>query len=94
MKIAAAIFNDKFQDDLRRPCAVKSINMRIKLIIFDLDGTLASSIEGINACMGKALQLFGYRRPSQDKVRATIGLTLEDSIRKLTKWACPESDIP
>ena len=68
--------------------------MRIKLIIFDFDGTLASSIEGINACMGKALQLFGYRRPSQDKVRATIGLTLEDSIRKLTKWACPESDIP
>lgn len=68
--------------------------MRIKLIIFDFDGTLASSIEGITACMGKALHLFGYRRPSGDKVRATIGLTLEDSIRKLTKWACPESDIP
>ena len=68
--------------------------MPVKLIIFDFDGTLASSIEGITACMGKALQLFGYRRPSVDKVRATIGLTLEDSIRKLTKWACPECDIP
>ena len=68
--------------------------MPVKLIIFDFDGTLASSIEGIAACIGKALQLFGYRRPSVDKVRATIGLTLEDSIRKLTKWACPESDIP
>jgi phosphoglycolate phosphatase len=68
--------------------------MRIKLIIFDFDGTLASSIEGITLCIGKALQLFGYRRPSLDKVRATIGLTLEDSIRKLTKWACPECDIP
>src|SRR5713226_8935707 len=70
------------------------MNKRIKLIIFDFDGTLASSLEGITACMGKALQLFGYQRPSADKVRATIGLTLEDSIRKLTKWACPESDIP
>jgi len=68
--------------------------MCIKLIIFDFDGTLASSIEGITVCMGKALHLFGYRRPSGDRVRATIGLTLEDSIRKLTKWACPESDIP
>ena len=68
--------------------------MAVNLIIFDFDGTLASSIEGITACMGKALQHFGYRRPSVDKVRATIGLTLEDSIRKLTKWACPESDIP
>ena len=68
--------------------------MPVKLIIFDFDGTLASSIEGITACMGKALHLFGYRRPSQDKVRATIGLTLEDSIRKLTKWGCPECDIP
>jgi phosphoglycolate phosphatase len=68
--------------------------MLAKLIIFDFDGTLASSLEGISACMGKALQLFGYRRPSVDKLRATIGLTLEDSIRKVTKWACPESDIP
>jgi phosphoglycolate phosphatase len=68
--------------------------MQVKLIIFDFDGTLASSIEGITVCMGEALHRFGYRRPSQDKVRATIGLTLEDSIRKLTKWACPESDIP
>jgi phosphoglycolate phosphatase len=68
--------------------------MPVKLIIFDFDGTLASSIDGITACMGKALHLFGYRRPSVDKVRGTIGLTLEDSIRKLTKWACPESDIP
>src|SRR5689334_12840805 len=68
--------------------------MPVKLIIFDFDGTLASSIEGISACMGKALHLFGYRPPSVGKVRATIGLTLEDSIRKLTKWGCPESDIP
>jgi phosphoglycolate phosphatase len=68
--------------------------MPTRLIIFDFDGTLASSIEGIAACMGKALHLFGYRPPSADKVRATIGLTLEDSIRKLTKWGCPESDIP
>src|ERR1051326_5236209 len=68
--------------------------MPVKLIIFDFDGTLVSSIEGMAACMGKTLQLYGYRRPSVDRVRATIGLTLEDSIRKLTKWACPESDIP
>jgi len=68
--------------------------MRIKLIIFDFDGTLASSLEGITACMGKALHRFGCARPPEDTVRSTIGLTLEDSIRKLTNHACPESDIP
>ena len=68
--------------------------MQITLIIFDFDGTLASSLDGIIACMGEALHGFGYARPSEDAVRSTIGLTLEDSIRKLTNHACPESDIP
>ena len=67
---------------------------RVELIIFDFDGTLAPSLAGITACMGKALQPFGYPRPSEDAVRLTIGLTLEDSIRKLTRNACPECDIP
>jgi len=63
--------------------------MSVKLIIFDFDGTLASSLEGISACMGKALNLFGYRRPSIDKVRATIGLTLEESIRSSRDGPAP-----
>jgi phosphoglycolate phosphatase len=68
--------------------------MPIKLVIFDFDGTLASSIEGITVCMSEALLHFGFTPPSRDEVRSTIGLTLEDSIRKLTNGTCPESDIP
>jgi phosphoglycolate phosphatase len=68
--------------------------MRVDLTIFDFDGTLASSLDGITACMGKAFQLFGYSSPSSNQVRATVGLTLEDSIRALTNGVWPESDIP
>jgi phosphoglycolate phosphatase len=67
--------------------------MPIKLVIFDFDGTLASSIGGITACMGAALGRFGFPPPPADEVRATVGLTLSDSIRRLTKGACPEDDI-
>jgi phosphoglycolate phosphatase len=65
-----------------------------KLTIFDFDGTLVSSIDGITVCMQSALQQFGYRAPSRDDLRATVGKTLEDSIRILTEFRCPESDMP
>jgi len=75
-------------------CVMSKSSVTIKLVIFDFDGTLASSLEGITACMGHTFQRFGYPAPSADEVKATVGLTLEDSIRKLTRFACPESAIP
>ena len=57
---------------------------RFDLVIFDFDGTLASSAEGICACMGQAFAAFGIAPPSLAAVRTRIGLTLEDAIRQLT----------
>lgn len=66
----------------------------IKLAIFDFDGTLVSSIDGIAVCMQSALQRFGYGTPSRDQLRTTVGKTLEESIGILTDFRCPESEIP
>lgn len=59
--------------------------MPITTVIFDFDGTLASSLEGIHICFLEAMEMFGYPRPSVDDVRRTVGLSLEESVRILTK---------
>jgi phosphoglycolate phosphatase len=68
--------------------------MKYRLAIFDFDGTLASSLEGISACMTEALIAFGYRPPSQEEVKATVGLTLEDSIRILARQRLSDAQLP
>jgi phosphoglycolate phosphatase len=62
--------------------------MFITTLILDFDGTLASSLEGIHECFQEALSGFGYARPSLEAVRQTVGLTLEESVRRLTKGHC------
>jgi phosphoglycolate phosphatase len=44
--------------------------------------------------MRSALQQFGYRAPSPDELKTTVGKTLEESIRILTDFRCPDSDVP
>jgi phosphoglycolate phosphatase len=60
--------------------------MKYRLAIFDFDGTLVSSLDGISACMTDAYSL--------DEVRATVGLTLEDSVRILTKGRVSDAQLP
>jgi phosphoglycolate phosphatase len=67
--------------------------MYIRTVIFDFDGTLASSLGGIHACFQEALARFGYAEPSADEVRRTVGLTLEDSVRILTKRQCDGAQL-
>lgn len=62
--------------------------MLITTTILDFDGTLASSLEGIHVCFREALFRYGYPEPSVDDVRQTVGLTLEESVMKLTNRQC------
>lgn len=68
--------------------------MNYRLAIFDLDGTLASSLDAIADCMTDALVAFGVPPPSRDAVRATVGLTLEDSITRLTNGRLARHQLP
>ncbi|MGA8182125.1 MAG: HAD family hydrolase, partial [Terriglobia bacterium] len=67
--------------------------MFIRTVIFDFDGTLASSLEGIHACFAEALSRFGFAEPSADEVRGTVGLTLEESVRILSHRPCYSAQL-
>ena len=64
--------------------------MPIKTIILDFDGTLASSLEGIWTCMRETLLHYNFPAPTSQQVRQTIGLTLAESIYRLTEGRCEE----
>jgi phosphoglycolate phosphatase len=68
--------------------------MAIKAIIWDFDGTLASSLEGIFSAMREALKTHGFPAPTLEEVRGTVGLTLEDSMRRLSRNKCTDEEIP
>lgn len=51
-------------------------------IVFDLDGTVADSQEGILLCLHETLRAFG-RRAEDERLRALIGPPLDDSFREL-----------
>ncbi len=62
--------------------------MAIKTVILDFDGTLASSLEGIWSCMRETLAHYHFAEPTIEDVRCTVGLTLEESMHRLTQGRC------
>lgn len=56
---------------------------RMKLVLFDCDGTLIDSIAIIQETMNRTFRSFGYSEPSVDETRATVGLTLDVAIARL-----------
>lgn len=54
-----------------------------ELILFDLDGTLTDSGEGITNCVSYALESFGITENDEKKLKKFIGPPLYDSFRAL-----------
>lgn len=67
--------------------------MRYDLALFDFDGTLCDSSDGIVLGMGLAFQDFGLAPPSPEAVRRIIGLRIEDCFRQLVPGVS-EADLP
>jgi phosphoglycolate phosphatase len=65
----------------------------IHTVILDFDGTLASTLPGIDACMAEMFEAFGHSRPSLAQVRATVGLPLESAVRLLAGPGCDNGKI-
>lgn len=55
----------------------------MKAILFDLDGTLIDSSEGITKCVRYALEYFGIEEPDEGVLRTFIGPPLIDSFEKI-----------
>jgi len=54
---------------------------RVKLLIFDLDGTLADTIESIREGVNLAMRKYGYPERSYEEVRLAIGNGARELIR-------------
>jgi len=54
----------------------------MKAVLFDLDGTLSNSKEGITKCVQYALKHFGIEEPDLEKLAVFIGPPLVDSFMK------------
>lgn len=57
---------------------------RYRLLIADFDGTLVETLDDVAWCMKMTFETNGFSAPDRDAVRATIGLSLEDSLRRLS----------
>ena len=53
-----------------------------KAILFDLDGTLTDSGEGIINCAEPAMRHFGLPIPNREEMRTFVGPPLEDTFRR------------
>ena len=53
----------------------------IRSVIFDFDGTLADTNEGIVKTFQETFLRMGFEVPSREVISSTIGLTLEDGFR-------------
>ncbi|MEF9919403.1 MAG: HAD-IA family hydrolase [Eubacterium sp.] len=58
--------------------------MNYSLYLFDFDYTLADSAKGIVMCFQHVLRHNGFENISEDRIKRTIGITLEDAFIKLT----------
>lgn len=62
----------------------------MKTILFDLDGTLTDSGEGIINCAWLALKHFNLPLPDKDTMRVFVGPPLRDSF---IRFGVPEADV-
>lgn len=56
--------------------------MKKKIVLFDLDGTLVNTGEGITNCVRYALEKFGIKETDQKKLERFIGPPLWDSFQR------------
>ena len=62
----------------------------IKAVLFDLDGTIINSEEGITKCVQYALRAYGIDEPDRTKLRCFIGPPLDPVFRE--KYGMTEAE--
>ncbi len=57
--------------------------MRLRTVLFDLDGTLVDQFHAIHRCHAHAMRQIGLPEPTFEQVKRAIGRGLDDAIRDL-----------
>ena len=66
-----------------RPRFHRRSPMRLRTVLFDLDGTLLDHFAAIHRCHAHAMTSIGLPAPTMEQVRRAIGRGLDDAIRDL-----------
>ncbi len=67
--------------------------MKKKVILWDLDGTIIDSEEGVTKCVQYALRHFGIEEPDLKKLRVFIGPPLRGQFRKVYGLTPEQAEI-
>ena len=67
--------------------------MSLKLVVWDLDGTIVDSRTVIQNAMAKAFEQMGLVAPVYEKTRQIVGLGLEEGCRILAPEGYPDADV-
>lgn len=62
----------------------------MRLVIFDMDGTIIDSVAFIVDTVTEAFSAVGYEPPSEAAIRSISGITMRDAMQILAPWAGPE----
>jgi phosphoglycolate phosphatase len=66
---------------------------RLRLVVFDCDGTLVDSQHAIVACMREAFSAHGCAVPEDAAVRQLIGLSLDEAVARLAVAGVPAAEV-
>lgn len=67
-------------------CPETTVQARVKVAIFDLDGTLLDTLDDLSAAVNQAMAHAGFPTRSRDEVRAFVG----NGVERLIRLAVPE----
>ena len=66
---------------------------RLRLAVFDCDGTLVDSQHAIVACMREAFSAHGCAAPEDVAIRRVIGLSLDEAVTRLAENGAPAARL-
>jgi phosphoglycolate phosphatase len=66
---------------------------RLRLVVFDCDGTLVDSQHAILACMRDAFSAHGCAAPEDAAIRRVIGLSLDEAVARLAAEGVPAAEV-
>ena len=75
-----------FSKDIYTACGEMEIDMKYKLAVFDMDGTILNTLDDLHDSLNHTLDATGYPTHTLDEVRSFVG----NGIRKLIERALPE----
>ena len=68
--------------------------MSLRLVVWDLDGTIVDSRQVIQGAMVTAFEALGLTPPDYDRTRRIVGLSLFEACRMVAPDDFPDEDVP